>query len=186
LLHELNSFRTVAKTHSNAAHNADRLDLVMLVTRALVLYSLAEFHGGYASTIDVNVDATSFSVSDDGRGHAIARTINGLPYLPFIYTHLDYPFADADPPGQVQLQGIGMSLINAMCSELSVVVRKPHGTLRLRYEAGWLANETRDASQTTRPAPRCREPSTRFSRPALPMSAVLSDGCVVSLPRTVL
>jgi DNA gyrase/topoisomerase IV subunit B len=123
----------------NAAHNADRPDLVMLVTRALVLYSIAEFQGGHVSTIDVLGEATSF-----GRGHAITRTINGLPYLPFIYTHLDYPFGDADPPGQVQLQGIGMSLVNATCSELSVVVRKSHGTLRLSYEFGVLCREERD------------------------------------------
>jgi DNA gyrase/topoisomerase IV subunit B len=124
----------------------DHRDLATVAIRALVLYSLAEFQGGHASTINVIAEGMSFSVADDGRGHAIARSIAGRPYLAFIYTHLDYPFADAElgQAGQVQLQGIGMSLLNALCSELSVTVRKREGTLHLSYDAGRLASETRD------------------------------------------
>jgi DNA gyrase/topoisomerase IV subunit B len=126
--------------------NFDSRDLTALVVRALVLYSLAEFQGGHATAIRVNVEGTTFSVADDGRGQAIHRLISGQPYLPFIYAHLDYPFADAEPGdvGQVQLQGIGMSLVNSFCSELSVVVRKREGTLRLRYEAARLVREEHD------------------------------------------
>ncbi len=121
-------------------------DFTALATRALVLYSLAEFQSGHATTISVNVEGTTFSVADNGRGHAVHRVICGQPYLPFIYTHLDYPFADAETSnaGEVQLQGIGMSLLNALCSELSVVVRKRTGTLRLMYRTGRLAYEERD------------------------------------------
>lgn len=121
-------------------------DLFSTMSRVLVLYSLAEFQSGHASTIRVLVDGTTCSVADDGRGHAIHRVVSGQPYLPFIYTHQHYPFQDAQPQnaGQVQLQGMGMSLVNALCSELVVVVKKREGTLRLTYASGHLTREERD------------------------------------------
>src|ERR1700756_4426501 len=97
--------------------------LVAHVVRALVLYALDEVRSGHATQIRVAADGASFSVSDDGRGHAIYRTIDGTPYLRLVYTHLDYPFEEAQAP-PVQLHGIGMSLINALCSEMTVLVRK--------------------------------------------------------------
>ena len=105
--------------------------------RALVLYSLAEHQLGHATTIRVTANGSAFSVSDDGRGHAIARTVASAPYLKFIYNHFDYPF-DSDEAAPVQLQGIGMSLINSLCSELTVVVRKRDATLRLAFRDGQL------------------------------------------------
>lgn len=78
-------------------------DIAACVVRALVLYSLAEFQSGHARTIRVTAKGSSFSVEDDGRGHAICRTVEGSPYLRFVYAHLEYPFE----PGQgnpVQLQ----------------------------------------------------------------------------------
>jgi DNA gyrase subunit B len=117
-------------------------DITAQVVRALTLYSLAEAQAGHASAIRVSAAVTSFSITDDGRGHAIDRTVAGLPYLKFIYTHLDYPFA-ASEGGPVQLQGIGMSLLNALCSELSVTVRKADGAMRLQYRAGRLVDEAR-------------------------------------------
>jgi DNA gyrase/topoisomerase IV subunit B len=121
-------------------------DLFSTMSRVLVLYSLAEFQSGHASTIRVLVNGTTCSVADDGRGHAIHRVVSGQPYLPFIYTHQHYPFQDAQPhsAGQVQLQGMGMSLVNALCSELLVVVKKREGTLRLTYASGRLTCEERD------------------------------------------
>ena len=115
-------------------------DITAQVVRALTLYSLAEFQSGHASAIRVSAAGASFSIADDGRGHAIHRTVAGFPYLKFIYTHLDYPFA-ASEGGPVQLQGIGMSLLNALCSELSVTVRKVDGVMRLKYRAGCLSDE---------------------------------------------
>jgi DNA gyrase/topoisomerase IV subunit B len=58
--------------------------------------------------------------------------IEGAPYLNFIYAHLDYPSQErrAQP---VQLQGLGMSLVNRLCAEMLVSVRKPDVTLRLRF-----------------------------------------------------
>ena len=125
---------------NNAALNAS--DVTENVVRALVLYALAEFQSGNARTLRVSAEGTAFSVSDDGRGHAIDKTVAGSPYLPFIYTHLEYPF-DAREGGPVQLHGIGMSLLNALCSELSVTVRKKTETLCMNYRAGRLHEELR-------------------------------------------
>lgn len=120
--------------------------------RALVVYSLAEHQLGHATIIRVTVNANTFSVSDNGRGHAIARTVGAAPYLKFIYNHFDYPFG-SDEAAPVQLQGLGMSLINALCSELSVVVRKRDATLRLKFRDGQLCEHqvtdvASDASET--------------------------------------
>ncbi len=110
-------------------------DLLADVVRALVLYSFAEHQAGHASTIRVSAEGTSFSVADDGRGHSIERLVGQTSYLAFVYTHLDYPF-EAGQGDPIQLQGIGMSLINTLCSELSVRVQKPHATLVLSFREG--------------------------------------------------
>ena len=122
------------------AYSADPLDLTALAVRALVLYSLAEYQSGNASTIRVSAEGASFSVADDGRGHSITRTVAGTPYLHFVYTHLDYPFALAEGR-PVQLHGIGMSFLNMLCSELSVRARNRDGVLQIAYRAGRLVNE---------------------------------------------
>jgi DNA gyrase/topoisomerase IV subunit B len=115
-------------------------DVAACLVRALVLYSLAEFQAGHCTTIRVDAKEGSFSVSDDGRGHAIERTVAEAPYLRFIYTHLDYPFV---PPrdAPIQLHGLGMSLINVLCSELTVLVRKPGVTLRMFFRIGSLCDQ---------------------------------------------
>ena len=110
-------------------------DVVAFIVRGLVLYSLAEFQSGHCTTIRVEAKDGSFGVADDGRGHAIERTVADTPYLQFIYTHLDYPFVP-NRESPVQLHGIGMSLINVLCSELTVVVRKPGMTLRMCFKDG--------------------------------------------------
>jgi DNA gyrase/topoisomerase IV subunit B len=118
-------------------------DITARVIRALVLYSLAEAQSGHCKTIRIDARNGSFRVEDDGRGHAIERTVAGLPYLGFIYTHLDHPFA-ATRDAPVQLQGIGLSLVNALCSELTVIARRPDATLRLSFRAGRLCGEVID------------------------------------------
>jgi DNA gyrase/topoisomerase IV subunit B len=112
-------------------------DTTTSIVQTLVLYSLAEHQLGHAKTIRVITRGHSFSVEDDGRGHAVSRVVEGSPYLHFIYCHLDYPFEErrAKP---VQLQGLGMSLLNRLCSELLVSVRKPDLTLQLRFQNGFL------------------------------------------------
>jgi len=105
--------------------------------RALALYSLAEFQTGHATTLRVRMDGRSFGVTDDGRGHAIERSIDGLAYLTFVYTHLDYPFKTSRGAA-IQLHGIGTSLVNVLCSELVVTARKRHATLHMHFLNGRL------------------------------------------------
>ena len=126
----------------NAAKTDSPLDLTTTAVRALTLYSLAEFQAGNATTIRVTVEGTSFSISDDGRGHPIDRTIEDTSYLKFIYTHFDYPF-ESGHSAPIQLQGIGMSFINAMCSELTLTVRKRDETLQLLFRDGQLHDSNR-------------------------------------------
>lgn len=112
-------------------------DLTATAVRALMLYSLAEFQSGNATTIRVTAEGNSFSIADDGRGHPIDRSLEGTSYLRFIYTHFDYPF-ESGRSAPVQLQGIGMSLVNALCSELALTVRKKHETLQWQFLGGQL------------------------------------------------
>jgi DNA gyrase/topoisomerase IV subunit B len=117
-------------------------DLTGIALRALLLYALAEFQSGHATTIRVTAEGASFSVSDNGRGHPIDRVIDGSSYLKFIYTHFDYPF-ESGQGAPVQLQGIGMSVVNALCSELSLVVTKRNETLQLLFRDGKLQSSKR-------------------------------------------
>jgi DNA gyrase/topoisomerase IV subunit B len=105
--------------------------------QTLVLYALCEHQLGHAKRIAVTCTGSEFTVSDDGRGHSVLRTVEGAPYLDFIYGHLSFPFGRTDSP-PVQLQGLGMSLLNQLCSRLDVTVRKPTNTLRLCYAQGRL------------------------------------------------
>src|SRR5438034_6665675 len=98
-------------------------DVTGAIVRALVLYALAEFQSGHAKTIRVNAQGLSFQVSDDGRGHAVDRTVAEQPYMTFVYEHLDFPFGQSAAP-PVQLHTIGLSFINTLCSELVVTTHK--------------------------------------------------------------
>ena len=120
-------------------------DLTGTAVRALMLYSLAEFQSGNATTIRVTAEGNSFSVSDDGRGHPIDKTVEGTSYLKFIYTHFDYPF-ESGRSASIQLQGIGMSLLNALCSELALTVKKRDATLQLLFRDGQLCESNRTAA----------------------------------------
>lgn len=118
------------------------LDLTATAVRALMLYSLLEFQSGHATTIRVTAEGNTFSITDNGRGHSIDKSVDGTAYLKFIYTHFDYPFESGRSP-PIQLQGIGMSLVNAMCSELRLTVRKSDATLQLLFRDGQLCESNR-------------------------------------------
>ncbi len=128
----------------NAIESDPPLDLTATAIRALVLYPLLEFQSGHATTIWVTANGHSFSIADDGRGHALDREVNGSSYLKFIYNHFDYPF-ESGRSAPVQLQGIGMSLVNAMCSELALTVTKKDETLRVLFRNGQLVSSQRSA-----------------------------------------
>lgn len=114
--------------------------MITAVVRALILYHLAEYQSGNATTVKVDIQSHTFRVRDNGRGHAINRTINGLPYLKLVYSQLEYPFG-LDTDTQIQLHTIGMSLINIMCSELVVTVYKPEKIYINHYKHGQLNKE---------------------------------------------
>ena len=132
----------------SAATPEPPLDLTAIAVRALMLYSLAEFQAGHVTTIRVTAEGTAFSIADDGRGHPIDRTLEGTPYVTFIYTHFDYPF-ESGRSAPIQLQGIGMSMVNALCSELSLTVRKRDETLHLVFRDGQLHSRDRMAKPST-------------------------------------
>ncbi len=132
-----------------ATENDPPLDLTATAVRALVLYPLLEFQSGHATTIWVTANGHSFSIADDGRGHALDREVNGTSYLKFIYNHCDYPFASGRS-APIQLQGIGMSLVNAMCSELALTVSKKDETLHVLFRNGQLVSSQRSATPSER------------------------------------
>lgn len=143
---------------TNTAAPASTPDLTSLVVRALVLYALAEHQAGHATVLHVTAEGRSFSVQDNGRGHAIDKRVDGTPYLPLIYEQLRYPFAgehtlgdtrDVNSLGAVQLQGIGMSLLNSLCSTLQVTVRKADATLTLHHAHGQLQARQRQHTPDT-------------------------------------
>ena len=121
----------------NQLQDDEPFDLVETCIQALVLYSLAEFQAGQATTLRVMAREAAFGISDDGRGHSLDKVLEGTSYLRFVYTHFEYPFAS--PRGApVQLQGIGMSLVNALCNELTVTVRKRSESMTLSFRNGRL------------------------------------------------
>lgn len=110
------------------------------IVRALFLYHLAEFQSGNATIIHIDLREDGFQISDNGRGHAIHKTINGIPYLKLVYSHMEYPF-DLDSDTPVQLHTIGISLINALCKDLIVTVHKKDATHIQIYKKGQLQRE---------------------------------------------
>jgi DNA gyrase/topoisomerase IV subunit B len=118
----------------------DSQDIAAAIVGALALYSLAEFQSGHATTVRVYAEGLAFQVSDNGRGHAVDRTVAGQPYMDFVYTHLDFPFAQSAAP-PIQLHTIGLSLINTLCSQLVVTAHKPGKAFRTTYRDGHLIGD---------------------------------------------
>lgn len=132
-----------------AAPSQDPPDITSCVVRTLVLYALAEFQLGHATSIRILASGHAFEVGDDGRGHAIERIVDGSPYLAFVYDHLQYPFASG-VGAPVQLQGLGLSLLNRLCARLDVTVRKRTATLQMAFANGHLVRHERiDAGTDT-------------------------------------
>lgn len=129
----------------NPGADGTAVGLTATVVRALVLYALAECQSGAATTLWVSADGDRFSVADDGRGHALDKVVGGTSYLEYIYTHFDYPFGQAQG-APVQLQGIGMSLVNALCAELELTVRRHDEVLEAWFRDGRLHAVQRGAA----------------------------------------
>jgi DNA gyrase/topoisomerase IV subunit B len=116
------------------------------IVRALFLYHLTEYQTGNATTIKVSIEKRKFRISDNGRGHAIDRIINGVPYLRLVYSQLEYPFGmETDTP--IQLHTIGMSLVNSFCEELVVTIHKKEKVYTKYYKDGQLLKEETEENQ---------------------------------------
>lgn len=124
--------------------NPEPPDLAATALRALVLYSLTQFQLGHATTIRVTLEGSAFGIADDGPGHPLDKSLEGTSYLRFIYTHFDYPF-EAGRAAPVQLQGLGMSLVHALCSTLRLTVRKADETFTLDFRDGREVTRQRSA-----------------------------------------
>ena len=68
---------------------APPMDIKATAVRALMLYSLAEFQCGNATTIRVTANGTSFGIADDGRGHPTEDEQGRLDgfVLPVLFKH---------------------------------------------------------------------------------------------------
>lgn len=115
----------------------ERWDPLQQIVRTLVLYAVAEAQAGAVKAIELEVSDGRFRIADDGRGHAVGRTVDGHDYLALVYTHLAFPFGRSPPPA-VQLQGLGISLINRLCRTLCVTVRRAGALHRITYAEGRL------------------------------------------------
>jgi DNA gyrase/topoisomerase IV subunit B len=129
----------------NTTETNPPLDLTATPVHALMLYSLLEFQSGHATTIRVTAEGTRFGIADDGRGHSLDRTVEGTSYLKFIYTHFDYPF-ESGRSAPIQLQGIGISFVNALCSELALTITKRDETLQVLFRDGQFHESHRTAA----------------------------------------
>ena len=160
----------------SAASTVTSLDVSGSVARAVLLYSLAEFQFGHATIIRVTAQGTSFSIADNGRGHSFDRAVDGTPYLKLIYSHFEYPF-ESNQSLPIQLQGIGMSLVNTMCSELAITVKKREKTLQLVFRDGKFHDSERvkvASDETGIPFP---PPLILSCRAVLWMKSSLKNGC---------
>lgn len=110
------------------------MNLYTALFKALFCYHLAEFQGGYASRINVFVKNDQFTIADNGRGHSMNRTVDGIPYLKMVYNHLRIPFDGRIP--SVQLHTIGISLINELSKSLEIRIKRKIGTQVHQFEYG--------------------------------------------------
>ncbi len=139
------------------------------LARVLVLYAVAEAQAGHVTRIDVLAQGHTFGVSDDGRGHSIDKKIDGTNYLSFIYSQFQFPFSKPEP-GPVQLQGIGMSLLNSLCSNLEVTVTRAGQRLQLVFELGTLLSQRRE------PAPEAGSGNRLVGTVAAQETPTISEG----------
>lgn len=96
--------------------------------KTVMAYVITEYQGGHADTVKVNMDGDAVSISDNGRGHAVDNTLNGIPYLDIVYAQLSV--FDRNPNMKAfQLHALGVSLFSEMCESIHLTVAK-NGAIR--------------------------------------------------------
>jgi topoisomerase-4 subunit B len=107
--------------------------------------SVDEALAGYARNIEVVLHPDgALSVSDDGRGMPVDRHPElGVPGVEVILTtlHAGGKFSDGSYEFSGGLHGVGVSVVNALSTELEVTVRRDGTVWRMRFRDGAKASE---------------------------------------------
>jgi len=114
------------------------MELTTVFFKTLLFYSLAEYQAGHVSRIDISIKDNKISISDNGRGHATNKMIDGVPYLKMVYNQLHMPFENAMPT--IQLHALGMSIINDLADSLEVKIFKKDKIEIHQFEKGQHVN----------------------------------------------
>ncbi|MEP4486167.1 MAG: DNA topoisomerase IV subunit B [Halioglobus sp.] len=107
--------------------------------------SVDEALAGHASQVDVILFKDgSVSVSDDGRGMPVdIHPEQGLPGVEVILTtlHAGGKFSSKNYQFSGGLHGVGVSVVNALSSDLEITIRRGGNVYRMRFAGGEKASE---------------------------------------------
>ena len=102
--------------------------------------SIDEAVGGYCDKIEVKINAdNSITVSDNGRGIPVdIHPQMGIPAIEVIMTtlHSGGKFGGSGYTISGGLHGVGLSVVNALSSQMEVIVRRDGHTYQQDYERG--------------------------------------------------
>ncbi len=103
------------------------MNIRLAMFKTVIAYVVTEHLEGEAKTLKVKFEDDFITISDDGRGHAIGKIINGIPYLEMVYCQLS--LADSRPAlTSFVYPALGMSLFAEMCEKINLTVAK-HGKI---------------------------------------------------------
>jgi topoisomerase-4 subunit B len=107
--------------------------------------SVDEALAGHASQVDVILHKDgSVSVSDDGRGMPVdIHPEQGLPGVEVILTtlHAGGKFSSKNYQFSGGLHGVGVSVVNALSSDLEITIRRDGSVYRMRFTGGEKASD---------------------------------------------